>query len=91
MTVKITPKIKRLIDKRVKAGRYASAEEVLIASLAALEQQETFGDFAPGELDALIEEGDKSTREEGVTTLEESYQRHLRYRRQATRRRRKTA
>lgn len=91
MTVKLTPKMKKFVDKRVRSGGYASAEEVLMAGLAALEQQENFGNFAPGELQALIDEGEKSIREEGLITIDESYQRHLRHRRQVMRRRRKTA
>jgi putative addiction module CopG family antidote len=56
----------RAIEQRVRAGKYASPEDVVRAGLAALEQQESFGDFAPGELDALLAEGERSIRREGT-------------------------
>jgi antitoxin ParD1/3/4 len=60
MTVTLNdPRLQKLIDDRVKSGKYGSAEEVMAAALFSLEQQESVGDFAPGELDALIAVGTK--------------------------------
>jgi putative addiction module CopG family antidote len=60
MTVTLGPEAQRLVEERMKRGGYASAEDVLLAGLALLEQEEQFGDFAPGEWNALIEEGERS-------------------------------
>jgi putative addiction module CopG family antidote len=59
MTLKLDPKMQRMIERRVRGGKYASPEDVIRAGLAALEQQEQFGDFEPGELDALIAQGER--------------------------------
>ena len=62
MTIKLDARMQRMIQRRVQAGRYSSAQDVLRAGLAALEQQEQIGDFAPGELDELIAEGERSLK-----------------------------
>jgi putative addiction module CopG family antidote len=49
-----------LIAKRVKSGRYATAEEVVTAALHALENDEHAGDFASGEWDTLLAESESS-------------------------------
>jgi antitoxin ParD1/3/4 len=59
MQVSLPPTIQKQIDERVKSGRYGSAGDVISEAVATLVQQEAFADFAPGELDALIEEADK--------------------------------
>ena len=63
MTIPLSDELRRLIDERLKTGGYNSPEDVLPAGLAALEQNEKFGDFASGELDALLEEGERSILE----------------------------
>jgi Arc/MetJ-type ribon-helix-helix transcriptional regulator len=62
MTIHLGPEAERLISRKLSEG-YASAEEVVLAGLRAMEQGG--GDFAPGELDALIEEGERGLRESG--------------------------
>jgi antitoxin ParD1/3/4 len=57
MSLALKPEFQKFIDDQVKAGRYDSAEEVVEAGLAILEQQNDHGDFAPGELDRLLAEG----------------------------------
>ena len=42
----------------MKRGGYATVEDTLLAGLASLEQRENDGDFAPGELDKLLAEGE---------------------------------
>ena len=54
MDVSLDPELLKLIDEHIRSGRYATADEVMQAGLGALLQQESFGDFAPGELDALL-------------------------------------
>jgi Arc/MetJ-type ribon-helix-helix transcriptional regulator len=61
MQLTLGPKAEKKLRQRMKAGGYGSPEEVLLAGLAALEREQTpRGDFAPGELDALIAEGEAS-------------------------------
>ena len=85
MTVTLTPKMKKLIEKRVKAGSYATPEDVLMAGLAALEQQHAMENFAPGELQALVVEGESSIRKHGLLDGDEAFR--SRRRRRAQRRR----
>jgi Arc/MetJ-type ribon-helix-helix transcriptional regulator len=58
MTISLSPKAQQALEERMKRGGYATAEEAVLAGLASLEQQEAFGTFAPGELDALLAEGE---------------------------------
>jgi putative addiction module CopG family antidote len=60
MTLSISTKTKKLIDERLKSGRYKTADDVVAAAVSQLAQQEQTGDFEPGELDRLLEEGEKS-------------------------------
>jgi antitoxin ParD1/3/4 len=60
MTLSLSPQVEQMIRKRVESGQYASPEDVIVAGLASLERQEHFGDFEPGELQALVEEGERS-------------------------------
>jgi antitoxin ParD1/3/4 len=60
MNLSLPPHIQKLIDDRVRSGKYQSAEDVVAAAVATLDQQEQAGDFEPGELDRLLEEGESS-------------------------------
>ena len=60
MNLSLPPQIQRLIDERVKSGKYGTPEDVVAAAVAHLDQQERFGDFEPGELDRLLQEGEDS-------------------------------
>ena len=60
MNLPLGPDAQRAIEKRIERGDYSSAEEVVMAGLAALDREEGFGDFSSGELDTLLEEGEKS-------------------------------
>ncbi|HEX8912490.1 MAG TPA: type II toxin-antitoxin system ParD family antitoxin [Humisphaera sp.] len=59
MTVTLPPDVQKLIDDRVRAGRYASAEDVIAAAVGTLAQQESFGDFGPGEMNQLLAAGEQ--------------------------------
>lgn len=62
----------RLIAERVKSGKYASPEAVVTAALHALEHDESVGEFAPGEWDGLLAEGEASGEAlDGVKVLAE--------------------
>jgi putative addiction module CopG family antidote len=75
MTLTLGPQLQNLIDERVKSGKYATAEDVVAAAMASLDQQERFGDFEAGELDELLREGERSIEQEGTLDGEESFQR----------------
>lgn len=75
MNLAIEPQLQHLIEERVKSGKYATAEDVVAAAVATLEQQERFGDFQSGELDELLQEGERSIEQEGTLDGEESFQR----------------
>jgi Arc/MetJ-type ribon-helix-helix transcriptional regulator len=66
MTLTLNPKLQKLIDDRVKSGKYRSKEDVIAAALHSLDQQERLGDFEPGELDELcnVEKGNAIDAEE---------------------------
>jgi putative addiction module CopG family antidote len=70
MRLSLSPETQELIGAKLKTGQYESADDVVRASLAALEQQEQFGDFAPGELDELLAEGERSILKEGTIAAE---------------------
>jgi putative addiction module CopG family antidote len=57
MEIELDPKAQEMIEEHIKKGMYASPGDVIFAALGALESAETFGDFEPGELERLCEEG----------------------------------
>ena len=78
MQLTLDSELQRRITDRVISGKYASAEDVIAAALRALESEEQALEFAPGELDRLIAEGDASgSALDGQTVLTELKARHL--------------
>jgi putative addiction module CopG family antidote len=73
MNVTLKSKARQFVEQKVRSGQYASAEQVVEAGLAALRQQEAFGDFKPGELDQLIEEGERSSTNERTYRADEVF------------------
>ena len=69
----LTPDVQKLIDERVKSGKYATPEDVVLAALLTLDQQEQFGDFAPGELAELLGKGERSIARDGTLDGEEAF------------------
>lgn len=67
------PEDQRFVADRVASGAYATADEVVSAGLAALQEAEGFGDFATGELDALIAEAEESIATHGTIPAEEVF------------------
>lgn len=70
MNLSLSPEMERFITREVAEGRYARPEDVVQAGLEALIQHEAFGDFAPGELDGLLAEGERSIAEHGGVPAE---------------------
>jgi putative addiction module CopG family antidote len=60
----------KFIEDQVKAGRFASAEDVVGAALERL-RHDDFTDFEPGELDELVAEGEADIKSGDVMTLDE--------------------
>lgn len=69
----LDPKLQKLIDERVKSGKYARPEDVVAAALLTLDQQEQFGDFAAAELDDLLAEGERSIEKDGTLDGDEAF------------------
>ena len=57
MNLTLSPGMQEFIERKLQAGEYQSAEQVVEAGLAVLQQQESSKDFAPGELEGLIAVG----------------------------------
>ena len=85
MELALKAAVQKLIDDRVRNGRYATPEDVVSAAIVALDQQESLGDFVQGELDELLAEGERSIESEG--TLDGAAASRKRQRRRARARR----
>jgi len=83
MKLTLKPNVQKLIDKRVQSGEYASPEDVVAAAVLTLAQQEELGDFAAGELDALLAKGEQSIRQHGTLDGDEAYKARRKRRTQA--------
>jgi len=60
MKLSLNSEAERQIADRIRSGKYATAEEVVTAALHALEHDENTGEFAHGEWDSLLAEGEAS-------------------------------
>lgn len=74
MNVTLDPESQKFIEDRIKAGGYPTPEDVVRAALAALKQQEHWGDFAPGEIEQFLAEGEESIEREGTIDGEEAFE-----------------
>lgn len=57
MNISLTPELERLVDDKVKSGRYASASEVIREGLRLLEEQEELKQQRLGEVRRKIDRG----------------------------------
>ena len=73
MTINLPPKARKLVNDRLRSGRYGSAEDVVLAGLDSLRRQVELGGFAPGELERLVAEGELSIEREGTVPAEEVF------------------
>lgn len=72
MNLTITPELERLIEHRMKTGRYATPQDVMTAALCRLDEDEKLGEFEAGELARLLQEGEDSGLPlDGETVLDE--------------------
>lgn len=60
MQITLPAEFATLVHEEVDSGAYPTADDVVLAAFAALEQNESFGDFVPRELDELLAEGEAS-------------------------------
>jgi Arc/MetJ-type ribon-helix-helix transcriptional regulator len=60
MELTLAPDVEAVIEERIRSGQYTSAAEVVTAAILALPGVGAAGDLAPGELAALMAEGDAS-------------------------------
>ena len=74
----------KLIEEKLRSGKYASAKDIVLAGLATLRQSEFFGDFEAGELAELLAEGEASIKQHGTLDGDEAFEARRR-RREATR------
>lgn len=72
MKVELSPQWQEFIRRKLESGDYSSADEVIAAALLALEGQDA-GDFQPGELDALLDEGERSLTEGGARSADDVF------------------
>lgn len=72
MTLVIDTKLQKLIDQQIHSGKYKNARDVVRAGILALVQQEEFGQFQPGELAKLLNEGEQSLRAHGTMDGEQA-------------------
>ena len=80
MNVILSEETHRQLRQRMESGGYATADDAIRAGLEVLKQQESLGEFGPGELDALIAEGEKSILEEGTMDGDEAFEKRRRQR-----------
>ena len=73
MQITLPTEVEEFVHERMKSGAYATAEDVLRAAFVALQQQESFGDFAPGELDVLLAEGEASIAAQGTLDVDAAF------------------
>ncbi|HET6246863.1 MAG TPA: hypothetical protein VFE47_04115 [Tepidisphaeraceae bacterium] len=81
MTITMTAKMERLVEEMLEAGAYGTPEEVLLAGLVSLSRYdaEDFGVpehlrvTSSDQLNRLLEEGERSIREEGTLDGDEAF------------------
>jgi Arc/MetJ-type ribon-helix-helix transcriptional regulator len=58
MMLTLSPATQKMIEEQMGRGGYASPDDVIVAALASLKQQQAVDGFEPGELERLLAEGD---------------------------------
>ena len=75
MTVTLPSDVQKLVEEQLAAGAYATVEDVLRAGVASLSLPQTHGDFAPGELNAILSKAVQRYRERGGRPADEVFAR----------------
>lgn len=74
MKLTLKARVEKKISARVKSGKYDTPEDVVAAAIMTLDQQEKFGDFAPGELNAFIAKAEQDIKKNGTLDGDYAYQ-----------------
>jgi predicted transcriptional regulator len=77
MAITISPELEGRIQRVVASGRFATPEEAVAVAVTYMERElrqtdEILDQFAPGELQALIDEGIRSMETEPLVTPQEA-------------------
>ncbi|HWL93509.1 MAG TPA: hypothetical protein VNT79_08225 [Phycisphaerae bacterium] len=59
------PETAAFVEDQVRRGAFSRPEEMIVAAIETLRADIEFGDFAPRELDRLLEAGERSGDEDG--------------------------
>jgi antitoxin ParD1/3/4 len=71
VNISLTPELERLVDEKVKSGRYASASEVIREGLRLLEEQEKMKQHRLAEIRQKIDRGlDQLDKGRGIPSAE---------------------
>ena len=65
MKITLSSRTQKLLESQMKSGGYEAADDAISAGLHLLEQQEKLAGFKPGELAAILAEGERSIQQEG--------------------------
>lgn len=65
MNLELPPDAAAFVEEQVRSGAFATPEDVVMAALQTYRANCEVGDFAPGELDELLAEGERSAAEHG--------------------------
>ena len=60
MSIILNPETQRLLAERMRKDGFATADDLVHAALASLDQQKDSEEFDPGELDRLLDKGERS-------------------------------
>lgn len=72
MTVSLKPELQKLVEEKVKAGLFPSADALVNS---AVEQLVADDDFEPGEMQKLLDVGEEAAREGRFVDGEEAFAR----------------
>ena len=72
MKVELPPSSAAFVEAQIRQGGFSTPEDVVVAALETLRADCAFGDFAPGELDRLLAEGEASEGSAGWFTGDEA-------------------
>ena len=73
MTITLPPKLEKLVQERLRSGRYASASEVVMEALEFLERHERVRAEQRAELEAELVEGARELRRGEKIDGEQAY------------------
>ena len=79
MDIALRPSLKKFVEKQIKSGRYGSVADVMNAALVRLMQDDEEMDFAPGELQGMVDKGEADIARGNVMTLSD-VRKHFRQR-----------